>query len=168
MSQVFLFHAQLGKELERFVSERHFLSKEFKKKKCVKVKGSYKPRSKEDATFRDVMIFWNKDTMGSFDPFPCQFRGQLEEVMLEQDSSIGKEYTKAYYNVPEPSEEELAHLKLSSDPTMTEFDRFIVMDFNHRLLEWMKRAIALAMSVGKRYTKLMKKEYERICKIVVN
>lgn len=184
VSPVFLAHVKLGKEIDRLVGERFFLSKEFKAKKCNymctrclnrqlapeecknHVHAKYQPRSQEDDEFFTTMVYVKRDTL-TMGPFPSGFRCYLEEVMLLRDPSIGSEYFGAYYGPrEEPSDEALAHAMLSDAPTLTTQDRAVIANYVERLLAFMQKAVELASNTKKEWVSYMKKELDRTIKVV--
>jgi hypothetical protein len=188
-SKTFLLHTQLGKEIDRLVGERFFLSKEFKAKKCdymctrclnrqVKVgvrkpeecqshvHKMYQPRSRDDDAFYAKILFFGRKTVSTNDPFPSAFRCYLEEVMLWKDPLVGYPVLNVYYGKrTEVTDEECAHLALSNEPVLTTEDRAVILDYVKRLVMWMHKAVELTKNTKPKWLKPLKKELNRTIRV---
>lgn len=187
-AEAFAKHVQLGKDIDRLIEQRFFLSKEFNKKKCDYMctrcrnakgpfpelcvnhsRAKYHPRCEADAQLQSALIFLKRNMISTRHPFPSSFRCYLEEVLLVSVPRDMKGCLRVYYGErTKPTQEECAHLVLSSEGIMTPNDRAIVIAYTKELITWMQQAVQLTKAhpqTRPHWIKPMEKELCRTIKV---
>jgi hypothetical protein len=139
---VLMKHHEYSTEIEKWLKIRSHLINQVHKKKSTFRRGRYiiSPGSNTERIYNSI-LFFGQSGLHNFNPYPCYFKGSMEEVMKKElQRPIDFDYTQVYYNVggeTNPFRDVQRRLlafdtdewQLSECPAMTDEDAVVIRNF---------------------------------------
>lgn len=131
-------HVRCGKDIQRIWSLHSWYIREFHQKKC-KYKLRYKVNNKRDGRFYSRHLFYKKRGMSSMSTFPSCFKSAMEGLMYDRFQDDPLCTINIYYGAVGRIEH-VGEL-FSTQPTLSQRDKRIVLSFNREYVSLMQKCI---------------------------
>jgi len=173
-------HLGFSGGIEKWMKIRSHLIDQVHKKKCVLSRNKYKiaPGTKTEKIY-SVGLFLGQKTMTGFDPWPCQFKSSMENVLFREMSSheapVGYDGKNVYYafacdhNPFATTQTQLSAFdvdawQLDATPEMTQNDIVVIKAYIAGFAAFLDALCAKTTILGQEERNLCLREINRIKK----
>jgi hypothetical protein len=165
-------HLRLAGEISKWLKIRRFLGDQIHQKKCKKRGQKFKITDPLVKSYYEKIVFTGRKSILSSDPFPCEFKGNLEDLLAIDLSDRNFPFQDVYYNL-EDRTDDLKFCKfkpeewfLSESQTMSNQDIIVMTKFRDDFLDFIKECID-TLAEGNHKAVACIKEYKRMQKAMI-